>query len=51
VQQSLDYTTSHDTGIQYLREKHREYLPDTILRTSGAPRSSGKSRGTPADLA
>jgi len=31
VQQSLDYTTNHDTGVQYLREKHRQYLPDVML--------------------
>lgn len=31
VQQSLDYTTNHDAGVQYLREKHRQYLPDAML--------------------
>ena len=31
VQQSLDYTTDHDTGVEYLREKHNEYLPDAML--------------------
>jgi Histidine kinase-, DNA gyrase B-, and HSP90-like ATPase len=31
VQQSLDYTTNHDTGVQYLREKHRQYLPEAML--------------------
>jgi hypothetical protein len=31
VQQSLDYTTNHDTGVQYLRRKHRQYLPDAML--------------------
>jgi hypothetical protein len=31
VQHSLDYKTTHDTGVDYLRRKHREYLPDAIL--------------------
>jgi hypothetical protein len=31
VQQSLDYTTNHDTGVAYLRQKHRQYLPDVML--------------------
>ncbi len=30
VQQSLDYTTDHDAGVAYLREKHRKYLPDVM---------------------
>jgi len=37
VQQSLDYTTDHDTGVEYLREKHREYLPDAMLPAAEAP--------------
>ena len=31
VQHSLDYTTDHDAGVAYLREKHRKYLPDAML--------------------
>ncbi len=31
VQQSLDYTTNHDAGVEYLREKHRQYLPNAML--------------------
>lgn len=34
VQQSLDYTTDHDSGVAYLREKHRRYLPDVMLQAS-----------------
>lgn len=30
VQHSLDYKTTHDAGIDYLRRKHREYLPDAM---------------------
>jgi hypothetical protein len=37
VQQSLDYTTDHDTGVEYLREKHDEYLPDAMLAADEAP--------------
>jgi hypothetical protein len=39
VQQSLDYTTNHDTGVEYLREKHREYLPDAMLPADEQPSS------------
>jgi hypothetical protein len=31
VQQSLDYTTNHDNGVAYLRQKHQQYLPDVML--------------------
>ncbi len=31
VQHSLDYKTTHDAGVDYLRRKHREYLPDAML--------------------
>ena len=37
VHQSLEYTTDHDTGVEYLREKHNEYLPDVMLAADGAP--------------
>ncbi len=40
VQQSLDYTTNHDTGVQYLREKHRQYLPDAMLPADEASAST-----------
>ena len=39
VQQSLDYTTNHDTGVEYLREKHSEYLPDAMLPADEQPSS------------
>jgi hypothetical protein len=35
VQQSLDYTTDHDAGVEFLRERHRQYLPDVLLRQPG----------------
>ena len=31
VQKSLDYETTRDTGVEYLRQKHRQYLPDALL--------------------
>jgi hypothetical protein len=31
VQQSLDYKTTHDSGVEYLRRKHHQYLPDAML--------------------
>ncbi|MGI8448786.1 MAG: ATP-binding protein [Streptosporangiaceae bacterium] len=34
VQQSLDYKTTHDAGVDYLRRKHRQYLPDAMLPDS-----------------
>jgi hypothetical protein len=37
VQQSVGYTTDHDTGVEYLREKHNEYLPDAMLAADEAP--------------
>ncbi len=30
VQDSLNYTTSHDLGVEHLRERHNEYLPDAL---------------------
>lgn len=53
VQQSLDYTTDHDTGVRYLREKHRQYLPDAMLppeetpevRAAGVPLRIGRAVG------
>jgi hypothetical protein len=35
VQQSLDYKTTHDSGVEYLRRKHRQYLPDAMLPDGG----------------
>ncbi len=35
VQQSLDYKTTHDSGVDYLRRKHRQYLPDAMLQDRG----------------
>jgi hypothetical protein len=40
VQKSLDYQTTHDTGVEYLRHKHRHYLPDAMLETE-VPVGSG----------
>jgi hypothetical protein len=37
IQQSLEYTTDYETGVEYLREKHNEYLPDAMLAADGAP--------------
>lgn len=31
LQESLDYTTSHDHGIKFLQEKHADYLPDVLV--------------------
>ncbi len=30
VQQSLDYTTTHDTGVVYLQQRHSQYLPEGL---------------------
>lgn len=30
LQESLDYTTSHDHGIKLLQEKHAGYLPGVL---------------------
>jgi hypothetical protein len=31
VKESLDYTTDRDQGVQYLREKHAQYLPLSLV--------------------
>jgi Histidine kinase-, DNA gyrase B-, and HSP90-like ATPase len=33
VQQSLDYQTTHDAGVDYLRRTHRQYLPAAMQPT------------------
>ncbi len=35
VQNSLDYETSHDSGIAYLRERYAQYLPTEVGDQSG----------------
>jgi hypothetical protein len=37
LQRSLDYATDHDSGVEYLRRKHRQYLPDAMLSTAETP--------------
>jgi len=36
IQQSLDYTADHDSGIDYLRERHNQFLPDVMQPDSEA---------------
>jgi hypothetical protein len=31
VQQSLDYKATHDSGVDYLRREHHQYLPNAML--------------------
>lgn len=44
VQQSLDYQTTHDAGIDYLRRKHRQYLPAAMLPADAASTASAAAR-------
>jgi hypothetical protein len=37
VQRSLDYTADHDSGIEYMRRKHSQFLPDVMFATDEAP--------------
>lgn len=40
VQNSLEYETSHDSGLAYLREKYPQYLP---VETAGAAGATGEA--------
>jgi len=44
VQQSLDYKTTHDADVEYLRRRQRQYLPNAML-PDGDPsrRKTGRS--------
>jgi hypothetical protein len=44
VQRSLDYTADHDSGVEYLRQKHSQFLPDVMFATDEAP-LAGASTG------
>ena len=51
LQESLDYTTSHDHGIKFLQEKHAEYLPDVMMadQAHGLSRASSDQDSDEAD--
>lgn len=51
LQESLDYTTSHDHGIKFLKEKHADYLPDVLMadQTQGLPGASVDQDSDDAD--
>lgn len=44
VRDSLNYTTSRDQGVDYLHERHNQYLPDTIRDPDGLQPEDNGSR-------
>jgi hypothetical protein len=50
VRESLDYDPTTEAGLEYLRVKHAEYLPDVLKPGQAAPADSAETPDAGADV-